>query len=123
MANHCGMGINAINSRVSRGVGGLFNKPKKCFTPSKIQNLKSGRKCVPGYCGTDLLWPNYDWRSFGVCGAITVIFFLFLTSYFLEGKNLTFLCFDLEQIRGHFSIQVPPWRLGKVVSDLLYLKA
>ena len=29
-----------------------------------------------------LLWPNHDWRTFGVCGAEKVFSFLFLTSYF-----------------------------------------
>ena len=69
-----------------------------------------------------LLWPDHDLRSFGVCGVVKAFMFLFLSAYFWEGKNLTFLCFELEQIRGHFSKQVPPWRLGKVVSDFLYLK-
>ena len=31
-------------SRVIRGVGGWFKKPKKCLTPSKIQNSKKWSK-------------------------------------------------------------------------------
>ena len=43
--------------------------PKSVSPPQKSKILKSGPKCAPGYPGTELLWPDHDWRSFGVCGA------------------------------------------------------
>ena len=37
-------GKHIDSPRVSRGVGGWFNRPKKCFTSSKIQNSKKWSK-------------------------------------------------------------------------------
>ena len=60
------LGASDVLSRVIRGVGGWFNRPKKCFTPQKFKILKSGPKCAPGCCGTELLWQDHDWTSLGI---------------------------------------------------------
>ena len=91
----------------------------KWITTQKIIFLKMCPRPSTDSPWLMLLWPDHDLRSFGVCGVVKAFMFLFLSAYFWEGKNLTFLCFELEQIRDHFS--QPPWGYlyGEVASDLL----
>ena len=54
-----------IKGRVSRVVGGWAKRPKSISNPHKSKILKSGLKCAPRCCGTELLWQDHDWLSSG----------------------------------------------------------
>ena len=53
--------------RVGRVVGGWAKRAKSVAPPQISKILKSGPKCAPGCCGTELLWQDHDWTSLGTC--------------------------------------------------------
>ena len=101
--------------RVSRGVGGWFNRPKKCFTPSKIQNSKKWSKvCSRVLWNIVTLAGSWSEVIWGLWSSETVSF-LFLTSYFRVCKNPNFfMLWDNAIPRPLFptAMGVLVWRSG-----------
>ena len=84
------------------------NRPSQSHPPSKIFFSEMCSRPSTDSPWHMLLWLIHDWRSFGVCREVESYFFSYFWALIFANANLTLLCFEIEQIRDHFTILNTP---------------